>query len=89
MPPVFLVASQEMRQAGIRVLSNNTKQMNIATLRGRIMAPDYLDLRFRQMEREADAYWDDWKASQRNEDIHLSRRYRRKALYYLKKMDLK
>lgn len=53
------------------------------------MSPQYIESRFRQMEREADAYWEDWKASKSNEDIHLSRRYRRKALYYLNKMNLK
>lgn len=63
--------------------------MNIAILRGRIMTPQYIERRFRQMEREADAYWEDWKVSKSNEDIHLSRRYRRKALYYLNKMNLK
>ena len=62
--------------------------MNPNKLRARIAAPDYLVRRFRKMDREADAYWDDWKRTQRNEDIQLSRRYRLKALYYLKKMDL-
>lgn len=62
--------------------------MNPNKLRARIAAPDYHAQRFRKMDREADAYWEDWKRTQRNEDIQLSRRYRLKALYYLKKMDL-
>lgn len=63
--------------------------MKTKSLRGRIATRRYIEHRFRKMEREADAYWEDWKITQRNEDIHQSRRYRLKALYYLKKMDLK
>jgi len=50
------------------------------------MSPGYIERRFLAMEREADAYWEDWKASQDKQDLRFHARYRRKAYYYLKKL---
>lgn len=60
--------------------------MNIDTLRGLIMSPDYYEKRYLAMERESDMYWKDWLSSQDNADIHQCARYRRKAYYYLRKL---
>lgn len=63
--------------------------MRPETLRGRIMSPGYIERRFLAMEQEADAYWEDWKASQDKEDLRFHARYRRKAYFYLKKLTSK
>ena len=53
------------------------------------MSPGYIERRFLAMEREADAYWEDWKDSQDKQDLRFHSRYRRKAYYYLKKLTAK
>lgn len=53
------------------------------------MSPGYIERRFLAMEQEADAYWEDWKASQDKEDLRFHARYRRKAYFYLKKLTAK
>lgn len=65
------------------------KPKQIKKLRRIIQSPGYLYLTFRWqlMWKESDAWWEDWLATRRNEDMDKCIMFRERAEWYSKRLD--